>query len=141
MNFCIFLLIKYQFQPLPTDPAELRELAIHWQVPHSHKVESALLEKRIQHTLKSFRRDAPYIVFWLSPLFAAIASLVIRSCGFQTECPVSVDPTPLLSPQFLAIWPAVAMTYVVSFRSHDDRQPSKFIVLAANRIITRRVMK
>jgi hypothetical protein len=26
----------------------------------------------------------------------------------------------------------VAKVYIVSFRSHDDRQPSKFIVLADN---------
>jgi hypothetical protein len=26
--------------------------------------------------------------------------------------------------------PAVAKVYIVSFRSHDDRRPSKFIVLA-----------
>jgi hypothetical protein len=28
--------------------------------------------------------------------------------------------------------PAVAKVYIVSFRSHDDRRPSKFIVLADN---------
>jgi len=85
----IFLLIKYQIRPLPTDPAELRELASDLQVPHSHKVESALLEKRIQHTLKSFRRDAPYIaVFWLSPLFAAIALLVILFVWISNGMPL-----------------------------------------------------
>jgi hypothetical protein len=37
----------------------------------------------------------------------------------------------LLSPLFLAIFaPAVAKVYIVSFRTHDDRRPSKFIVLA-----------
>jgi hypothetical protein len=37
----------------------------------------------------------------------------------------------LLSPGFLAIFaPAVAKVYIVSFRTHDDRRPSKFIVLA-----------
>jgi len=40
---------------------------------------------------------------------------------------------PLLSAYFFAIsQPAVAKVYVVSFRSHDDRQPSKFIVPADN---------
>ena len=29
--------------------------------------------------------------------------------------------------------PAVAKTYVVTFRSHNDDRPSKFIVVAANR--------
>jgi hypothetical protein len=39
----------------------------------------------------------------------------------------------LLSPQFFAIFaPAVAKTYVVTFRSHNDDRPSKFIVLADN---------
>jgi hypothetical protein len=39
----------------------------------------------------------------------------------------------LLSPQFFAIFPpAVAKVYIVSFRTHDDRRPSKFIVLADN---------
>jgi len=28
--------------------------------------------------------------------------------------------------------PAVAKVYIVSFRTHDDRRPSKFIVLADN---------
>ena len=43
----------------------------------------------------------------------------------------AVNPTPLLFPQFFAIFaPAVAKVYIVSFRTHDDRRPSKFIVLA-----------
>jgi hypothetical protein len=43
-----------------------------------------------------------------------------------------VNP-PLLSSQFFAIFaPAVAKTYVVTFRSHNDDRPSKFIVLADN---------
>jgi hypothetical protein len=37
----------------------------------------------------------------------------------------------LLCPGFFAIFaPAVAKVYIVSFRTHDDRRPSKFIVLA-----------
>jgi hypothetical protein len=37
----------------------------------------------------------------------------------------------LLSLRFFAIFaPAVAKVYIVSFRTHDDRRPSKFIVLA-----------
>ena len=41
---------------------------------------------------------------------------------------------PLLPrPLFFAIFaPAVAKVYIVSFRSNDDRRPSKFIVLADN---------
>ena len=39
----------------------------------------------------------------------------------------------LLFPQFLGHFPhAVAKVYIVTFRTHDDRQPSKFIVLADN---------
>ena len=39
----------------------------------------------------------------------------------------------LPSPQFLAIFrPAVAKVYIVTFRTLDDRRPSKFIVLAEN---------
>jgi hypothetical protein len=39
----------------------------------------------------------------------------------------------LLCPDFFAIFaPAVAKVYIVIFRSHDDRRPSKFIVLADN---------
>jgi hypothetical protein len=39
----------------------------------------------------------------------------------------------LLSLGFLAILrPAVTKVYIVSFRSNDDRRPSKFIVLADN---------
>jgi hypothetical protein len=46
---------------------------------------------------------------------------------------LAVGRTPLLSPRFLAIFPpAVAKVYIVSFRSHDTRRPSKFIVLADN---------
>jgi len=88
MIYCIFLLIKYQFRPLPTDPAELRELAIGLQVLDRYEVDSALLEKRIQDTLKFFRRDAPYIVFWFSPLFAAIAFLVILFVWISNGMPL-----------------------------------------------------
>ena len=44
----------------------------------------------------------------------------------------SANPKPLLlSLRFFAIFaPAVAKVYIVSFRSNDDRRPSKFIVLA-----------
>ena len=43
------------------------------------------------------------------------------------------EPTPLFSPRFFAIFaPAVAKTYVVTFRSHNDNRPSKFIVVANN---------
>jgi hypothetical protein len=39
----------------------------------------------------------------------------------------------LLSIAFPAnVRPAVAKVYIVSFRTHDDRRPSKFIVLADN---------
>jgi len=72
----IFLLIKYEIRPLPTDPAELRELAMGLQVSHSHEVESALLRESIHQKLNFFS-DALYIAFLSSPLFAAIALLVI----------------------------------------------------------------
>jgi len=40
----------------------------------------------------------------------------------------------LLSSRFLAIFRQhVAKVYIVSFRSNDDRRPSKFIVVADNR--------
>jgi hypothetical protein len=43
---------------------------------------------------------------------------------------VSVGP-PLALPSFFRYFPpAVAKVYIVSFRTHDDRRPSKFIVLA-----------
>ena len=42
--------------------------------------------------------------------------------------------SPLLSHPFFAILPpAVAKTYVVTFLSHNDHRPSKFIVIANNR--------
>ena len=44
------------------------------------------------------------------------------------------NPPPLPYPQFFTIFaPAVAKTYVVTFRSHNGDRPSKFIVVAANR--------
>jgi hypothetical protein len=39
---------------------------------------------------------------------------------------------PLLSLFSRYFPPAVAKVYIVSFRTHDDRRPSKFIVLADN---------
>src|SRR4030095_16173735 len=44
----------------------------------------------------------------------------------------SVNPAPPLAlPWFCRYFPpAVAKVYIVSFRTHDDRRPSKFIVLA-----------
>jgi len=45
----------------------------------------------------------------------------------------SEEAWPLLCPSFFAIFaPAVAKVYIVSFRTIDDRRPSKFIVLADN---------
>jgi hypothetical protein len=42
-----------------------------------------------------------------------------------------LEPAPLALPWFSRYFPpAVAKTYVVTFRTHDDRRPSKFIVLA-----------
>ncbi len=45
------------------------------------------------------------------------------------------EPGPiLLSPGFFAtLRPAVAKVYIVSFRTHDDSRPSKFIVVANDR--------
>ena len=41
--------------------------------------------------------------------------------------------TPVALPRFFRYFPpAVAKVYVVSFRTHDNRRPSKFIVLADN---------
>jgi len=84
----IFLLIKYQFRPLPTDPAELGELVNDLQVPHKRGLDSALLQKIIDQKLISFRQDAPYIVFLLSPLFAAIAFLVILFVWISNGMPL-----------------------------------------------------
>jgi hypothetical protein len=41
-------------------------------------------------------------------------------------CPLALPPL------FRYFPPAVARVYIVSFRTHDDRRPSKFIVLADN---------
>jgi hypothetical protein len=42
-------------------------------------------------------------------------------------------PGPLALTRLLGYFPpAVAKVYIVSFRTHDDRRPSKFIVLADN---------
>ena len=44
-----------------------------------------------------------------------------------------MNPTPLAPPRFSRYFPpAVAKVYIVSFRTHDDRRPSKFIALADN---------
>jgi hypothetical protein len=44
-----------------------------------------------------------------------------------------VNPAPLALPSVFRYFPpAVAKTYVVTFRSHNDDRPSKFIVLADN---------
>jgi hypothetical protein len=87
MIHCIFLLVKYQLRPLPTDPAELRELAIDLQVPHNHEVESALVENSIHQKLKFFS-DALYIALLFSPLFAAIALLVILFVWISNGMPL-----------------------------------------------------
>ena len=87
MMHYIFLLIKYQIRPLPTDPAELRELAIDLQVPHIHEVESALLQENIHQKL-TFFRDALYIALLFSPLFAGIALLVILFVWISSGMPL-----------------------------------------------------
>jgi hypothetical protein len=51
----------------------------------------------------------------------------IRLTPGADEYPPLVLPS--VSPYFP---PAVAKVYIVSFRSNDDRRPSKFIVLADN---------
>ena len=44
-----------------------------------------------------------------------------------------MNPTPLVLPSVSRYFsPAVAKVYIVSFRTHDDRRPSTFIVLADN---------
>ena len=87
MMHCIFLLIKYQIRPLPTDPAELRELAINLQVPHTHEVKSAVLQNSIHQKLKFFS-DALYVAFLFSPLFAAMALLVVLFVWISNGMPL-----------------------------------------------------
>ena len=73
-----FLSIKYQIWPLPTDPAELRKLAIDLQIPlayatTSHRVDTALVQGIIRERLKSFRKDSPYVLLFLAVVFSVLA--------------------------------------------------------------------
>jgi len=52
--------------------------------------------------------------------------------GYQRRGQARTQALPLLSWFFGYFPPAVAKVYIVSFRSNDDRRPSKFIVLADN---------
>jgi len=46
---------------------------------------------------------------------------------------LDLNGNPLALPWFSRYFPrAMAKVYIVSFRTHDDRQPSKFMVLADN---------
>jgi hypothetical protein len=82
MTHWFLLSIKYQIWPLPTDPAELKKLAIDLQVPLAHAwtthgLDTALVQKSVHERLKSFRNDAPYVGLFLVPIFAVIAALII----------------------------------------------------------------
>jgi hypothetical protein len=71
----------------------------------------------------------------LGPM-CGVPGTVTLSCNATLRGCVTVDDlgvTGLFSPGFPAILrPVVAKVYIVSFRTHDDRRPSKFIVLADN---------
>lgn len=76
-----FLSIKYQIWPLPTDPAELRKLAIDLQIPlayatTSSRVDTSLVRAVIRERLKSFRKDSPYVLLFLVAVFSVLALLV-----------------------------------------------------------------
>jgi hypothetical protein len=66
-----------------------KKLAMDFQVPHSQGLEPALLQKSIHQRLKAFRQDAPYIAFLLSPIFAAIAMLVVLFVWVSNGMPPS----------------------------------------------------
>ena len=56
-----------------------------------------------------------------------------REVRTQNETSTTKGITPLALPSVFRYFPpAVAKIYIVSFRTHDDRRPSKFIVLADN---------
>ena len=81
-----FLSIKYQIWPLPTDPAELRKLAIDLQIPlayanakTSHRVDPLLIQGIIREKLKSFRKDSPYILLFLVVILGIVTLLIILS--------------------------------------------------------------
>ena len=78
-----FLSIKYQIWPLPTDPTELRKLAIDLQIPlayanatTSHRVDTSLVQGIIRERLKSFRKDSPYVLLFLAVVFSVLALFV-----------------------------------------------------------------
>jgi hypothetical protein len=79
----LFLYIKYQIWPLPKDPVELKKLANDLQVPlvhawtTTHRLDTALIQTSIRERLKSFRKDAPYVAFFLVVIFAVIATMGI----------------------------------------------------------------
>lgn len=75
------LALKYQIWPLPKDPVELKELAIDLRVPlkyawTGHGLDAALLKSSIREELKSFRKDAPYVILFLLAIFSVIAILL-----------------------------------------------------------------
>ncbi len=80
MLYWFFLSIKYQIWPLPTDPAELRKLAIDLQIPlayaASHRVDTSLVRVVIRERLKSFRKDSPYVLLFLAVVFSVLALFV-----------------------------------------------------------------
>jgi hypothetical protein len=80
MLYWFFLSIKYQIWPLPTDPAELRQLALDLQIPlayaASHRVDTSLVRAVIRERLKSFRKDSPYVLLFLVAVFSVLALLV-----------------------------------------------------------------
>ena len=67
----------------------------------------------------------------LYTLSTGIVHKVISSFSFSS---ISLHVLPLALSSFSRYFPpAVARVYIVSFRSNDDRRPSKFIVLAEGR--------
>jgi hypothetical protein len=60
------------------------------------------------------------------PLTAFLTSSSSQARGLVGKAPLALASVSRYFP------PAVAKVYIVSFRSHNDRRPSKFIVLADN---------
>jgi hypothetical protein len=69
----LYLNLKYRLWPLPSDPIQLKKIAMDLKVPlaftyRAHGLDVPLAQQRIHECLKSFRWSAPLLLVVCYPL-------------------------------------------------------------------------
>jgi hypothetical protein len=80
---------------------------------------------------KQYARHRKDCYFFIGGRLGCCQNPSLYKTGMSVRKRAERDSYPLALPSVFRYFPpAVAKVYIVSFRTHDDRRPSKFIVLA-----------